>query len=442
MKQPDLLIIDLGNSETFSSVLRETLQSSSIVRTHVLKNNMESFDARSMETFLTGLISFFAPDVIMLVLPAGGLRKEQYKFQEGNWYSYIPLASIDIPGSFDIAVILRPDAPTHLFEAGGKAILSVIWYAIGHYTRSARAGTRRDMKAAPLVGRNLSFLNQVEKVPRAALCDSGVLIEGEPGTGKKTLACRIHSLGNRAGRSFVRMDCTLIPPDLIEMELFGQETRDYRGKVVSQRGLIQKAHGGTLFIEEIEKLPASVQIRLLQLLREGTFKPVGSSRERPADVRLIGALAGSNGESVSKSNLRRDFYYALSVIPFKLPALRQRREDILPLALHFLESYCSKSGTRVVPLSDEVLLRFALYDWPGNLTELKHSVERAAFRSRTSTILESDIALPGRDELQSSLSEAKRRFLTRFGASSEVSRRRPRKEHRTEGFDSRSTLLP
>ena len=416
MKQPDVLLIDLTKSEVFSSVLRETLRSSSIMRTHVLKNSLDTFGSGNVETYLARLVSFFDPDLIMLVLPAGQLKKINLHFLQPDRFAYMPLASIDIRPSLGILMILKAGVPLELLQAAnGEGILSVMWSVIGHYSLAAvKAGTPQDTQPAPLVGRNLLFLNEVDKIPRAAVCDSGVLIEGEPGTGRNSFARRIHLLGERAGKPFVRVDCRVIPPDLIERELFGQETTDDRKAVLSTPGLIQRAQGGTLFLEEIDRLPPSVQIRLLHLLRNRAFKPLGSRRERPADVRLIGALSNSAKAAIRDNKLRRDFYYGLSVISIKLPPLRQRREDILPLARHFLNGYFAKSGAKAIPFSEEVLRQIAFYDWPGNVMELKYSVERAASRSRTSVIRESDVRLPGRNDLPDSLEEAKQRFMTRF----------------------------
>jgi hypothetical protein len=416
MKEPNVLLVDLAKSENFSSVLRETLRSSPILRIHVLKNSFEVSRAGDVETYLTRLVSFFDPDLIILVLPAGRLKKINYRFLEPTRFGYTPPVSIDTSPPIGILMILKADAPLELLEAAsGEGILSVMWSAIGHYPPAAvKPSVRQDVKPTPLIGRNLLFLRQLSKIPRAAECNSGVLIEGEPGTGRNTFARTIHMVGDRAGRPFVRVDCRVIPPDLIEKQLFGREKEEGQRKDPFSPGLIERAEGGTLFLEEVDKLPASVQIRLLRLLRERTFRPHGGTSERPADVRLIGALTNSARDSLRNSRLRRDFYYGLSVISIQLPALRERREDILPLAMHFLNDCFAKSGSRALHFSEEVLCRLAFYDWPGNVMELKHSVERAASRSKTPIIRESDILLPRKDYPPVSLREAKQRFMTRF----------------------------
>ncbi len=416
MKLPDVLLIDLGKRETFSDVLREALQSSSIMRVHVLKNSLETFDAGSVETYLTRLASFFGPDLIILVLPAGRLKKTSLHLSQPNRSSYIPLASIDIPRFFGILMIVKADAPMELLKAADvEGILSLMWSLIDHCPlATVKAITRQHRKPTPLIGGNPSFLRQLDKIPRAAQCNSGVLIEGAPGTGRNTFARRIHLLGDRAEKPMVSVDCRLIPPDLAEKELFGLETRDERGVAISTRGLVQKAQGGTLFLEEIDRLPPSVQVRLLHLLRDKAFKPLGAMSERPADVRLIGALGSSVKDSIRKSKLRWDFYYGISVISIKLPALRERREDIPTLARHFLNGCRENSRTRAASFSEEVMRRFVFYDWPGNIRELKHSVERAASRSRTSVIREIDLRLPWRGDLPD-FREAKQRFLRKLG---------------------------
>jgi DNA-binding NtrC family response regulator len=416
MKMPDVLFIDLGRSEVFSSVLREALRSSSIVRAHLLKFSLETFGTGDVETYLTRLTSFFDPDLIMLVLPAAQLRKIELRLLKSNRFGYIPLTSIDIRPSSDILMVLKAGARSEFLETyNGEGILSIIWSVIGRHSHAAvKSGGHNETEPTPLIGKNILFLGELNKIQRAAACSSGVLIEGEPGTGRKTFAHRIHLLGERAEKPFVRVDCRVVPPDLIEKKLFGQEAK-YHGKgASSSHGLIQKAHGGTLFLEEIDRLSPPVQIRLLHLLRTRTFKPLGSEQERPADVRVIGTSANSAQDMMRNNRLRKDFYYALSIISIKLPALRQRREDILPLARHFLNSCFSNSETAAIRFSEEVLRRFAFYDWPGNVTELKYSVERAASKSRTSVIRERDLLLPERDDLPDSLQDAKRKFLTRY----------------------------
>ena len=412
---PNVLLIDLGRKETSSSVLRETLQSSSIMRVHALKNSFETFEAGGVEKCLTRVASFLDPDLIILVLPAGQLKKVSFNLSRSNRLGFIPLVSINISRSFGI-LVLKSDAPSEITEATcGESILSVLWSAIDPSPLSiVKAGTRQDLKQAPLIGKNLLFLRQLDKVPLAAVCNSGVLIEGEPGTGRNTFAHRIHLLGDRAEKPLVHVDCRLIPPDLAQQELFGLETRDDRGVVVSTPGLIQKGHGGTLFLEEIDMLPASVQVRLLQFLRDGAFKPLGAKSEKRADVRLIGSLRNSAEDSMRTGKLRRDFYYGVSVISIKLPALRKRREDIPRLALHFLDSCRTKFRTEARSFSEEALRKFAFYDWPGNIRELKHSVEFAASRSRSSVIQETDLRLPCRDDLPYSLQEAKQRFTSKL----------------------------
>ena len=416
MRLPDVLLIDLSKRETFSSVLRETLQSSSVMRVQVLKNSFETFEAGDIEANLVRLTSFFEPDLIILVLPVGRLKKLSFRFSQSNRFGYIPLTSIDIPRSFGILIILKADSPLEFREPADRGrILSVMWSAIDHLSLAAvKTGTRQKLNPAPLIGRNLSFLRQLDKIPPAAVCNSGVLIEGEPGTGRNTFAHRIHSLGDRAGKPLVRVDCRVIPPDLAEKEIFGLETRGDRG-VLSTPGLIQKAQGGTLFLEEIDRLSPSVQVRLLHLLRDRAFKPLGARSEIQADVRLIGSLRNSAEDSMRNRKLRRDFYYGVSVISIELPALRERREDIPQLARHFLNGCRANSRTKASSFSEEVLRRFAFYDWPGNIKELKHSVERAASRSRTSVIHDVDVHLPSRDDLPYSLREAKQRFISKLG---------------------------
>jgi DNA-binding NtrC family response regulator len=204
-----------------------------------------------------------------------------------------------------------------------------------------------------------------------------VLITGETGTGKELVARGIHQISPRAKCPFVVVNCAAIPEQLLEAELFGHARGAFTGAVQSRLGRIHVAQGGTLFLDEVGELPLSMQAKLLRFLQDGEVQRLGSSDVFRVDVRVISATNVDLLRSVHQKMFRQDLYYRLAVFPIELPALRQRREDIVPLASHFLDGLCeqaSDSPKTICPSAEAVLRQ---YSWPGNVRELQHAVERA-----------------------------------------------------------------
>jgi DNA-binding NtrC family response regulator len=204
-----------------------------------------------------------------------------------------------------------------------------------------------------------------------------VLISGETGTGKEVCARAIHYLSARAAKPFLAVNCGAIPVELIENELFGHERGAYTDAGTSQRGVIAEAESGTLFLDEIDCLPLLAQVKLLRFLQEKEFRPLGASKTVKASVRVIAATNTNLEEAILQGKLRRDLYYRINILPLLLPPLRQRPEDILLLARHFLEKYANEFAKPAPELSTEVLQILRGYTWPGNVRELEHTIERA-----------------------------------------------------------------
>jgi two-component system response regulator GlrR len=244
-----------------------------------------------------------------------------------------------------------------------------------------------------LVGESPSFLAAVEKIPLVARCEASVLLFGETGTGKELVARAIHYLSPRARRPFIAVNCGAIPTELVENELFGHERSAYTGAVTPQVGVVQEAEGGTLLLDEVDSLPLLAQVKLLRFLQEKEFRPLGSSRTRRADVRVLAAANTDLETAVREGRMRQDLYYRLNVIPLRLPPLRERREDIPHLARHFLRKH---SGERRAPsLSPQALDVLVGYDWPGNVRELEHVLERAVILAPDEELLcERHLVLP------------------------------------------------
>lgn len=206
---------------------------------------------------------------------------------------------------------------------------------------------------------------------------STVLLTGETGTGKEVFASYIHNISNRRDHSFIVVDCTSLPESLMESELFGYEKGTFTGALSSgKKGMIESANGGTLFLDEINSLPLSLQGKLLRVIETKTIKKLGSVKPQPVDFRLIVATNVDLTQCIEEKSFRSDLYYRLNVLPFHLPPLRERREDIIPLANRFLEEFQQVYGIRRA-FSQQVFDELLEYDWPGNIRELRNFVERS-----------------------------------------------------------------
>lgn len=241
------------------------------------------------------------------------------------------------------------------------------------------------------IGAAPSFMTAIQRIPRIAACGVTVLLNGETGTGKEMCARAIHQLSPRASGPFVPVDCGSIPLDLFENELFGHEPGAYTDARRSRPGLITEAEGGTLFLDEVEALGALAQTKLLRFLQEHTFKPLGASRYRDANTRIIAATNEDLHRKTGVGEFRKDLYYRLNVVSLRLPPLRHRREDILLLARHFLCRAGREYGQFDLCLSPHAEDRLLDYAWPGNVRELENVIRQAIFLSETSTIRPVDI---------------------------------------------------
>jgi DNA-binding NtrC family response regulator len=216
-----------------------------------------------------------------------------------------------------------------------------------------------------------------QMIKRVAAMPSTVLLQGESGVGKEVAARALHSMSPRAQRPFVPVNCGAISPELIESELFGHAKGAFTGASEAHHGLFYYARGGTLFLDEIAELPLSMQAKLLRVLEDRMIRPVGSTREIPVDIRVVAATNRNLADEVRQGRFRQDLFYRLDVVNIVIPPLRQRREDILPLARHFAAQLASHLGLPTVPLDDDIVARLQTYDWPGNVRELKNLVERS-----------------------------------------------------------------
>jgi DNA-binding NtrC family response regulator len=236
----------------------------------------------------------------------------------------------------------------------------------------------------PIIGDSPVMRKLSETIRLIAARDYTVLIRGESGTGKELVARALHDLSPRRDRPFVTLNCAALPASLLESELFGHERGAFTGAVRKHDGYVERAAGGTLFIDEIDDLPLDLQPRLLRVLQEKEIVRVGGSAIIPVDVRILAATKVELQEEVKAGRFRADLFYRLNIIPVTIPPLRQRREDIIPLIVHFFEKHGAKDRFRV--LSPESFEDLRSYTWPGNVRELENLVERIIALSDTLSV--------------------------------------------------------
>lgn len=227
-----------------------------------------------------------------------------------------------------------------------------------------------------IIGNSLPIQKLKRQIEKVAKTNAWVLILGENGTGKELVAKSIHYLSDRAYKPFVDINCAAIPDELFEAELFGYEKGAFTNAVLRKAGKLEIADGGTLFLDEVADLSLRAQAKLLRVLEEKTFSRLGSNQKIKVDIRIISATNKNLDEEIAKGNFRQDLAFRLSVIPLKVPPLRERGEDIILLAKHFLQKSCIENKMPVPEISEEVKKIFLKYPWPGNVRELKNLMER------------------------------------------------------------------
>jgi Nif-specific regulatory protein len=228
-----------------------------------------------------------------------------------------------------------------------------------------------------IVGNSREMAPVYEMINQVASSDATVLIRGESGTGKELIAQAVHYGSPRAEGPFVRVNCAALPEGLVESELFGHERGAFTGAIQRRPGRFERASGGTIFLDEIGDLPASVQVRLLRVLQEREFERVGGSQVLTADVRVVAATNRDLEKDMHHGLFRADLYYRLNVFPIHVPPLRERRTDIILLADHFIEKYNQRHARSIVRLSTPAIDLLMAYHWPGNVRELENAIERA-----------------------------------------------------------------
>ncbi len=237
------------------------------------------------------------------------------------------------------------------------------------------------------------MLHIYEMIRQVARTKTSVMITGESGTGKELIAKAIHEQSDRANAPFVTINCGGIPENLLESEFFGHRKGAFTGATADKQGLMEIAHKGTLFLDEVAELSISMQVKLLRAVQERIFRPVGGTRDISVDIRIVSATNKKLEDEVIAGNFREDLFYRLNVIEIKIPPLRERKGDLLSLAQHFLEKYSRELGKQVTKFSSYAIDLLKKYDFPGNIRELENLIERSVALSNTNILLPDSLAM-------------------------------------------------
>ena len=259
--------------------------------------------------------------------------------------------------------------------------------------RYLRAELRSRYSPESLIAESVAMQEVLDLVRRAARGRSTVLLTGESGTGKELLARAVHYHSDRVGGPFLAINCKALAESVLESELFGHERGAFTGAERAKPGLFERAEGGTLFLDEIGEISADFQGKLLRVLQERRLNRVGGTEERAVDVRIVAATNRNLRQDSAEGRFREDLYFRLAVIPISIPPLRSRREDILPLARHFLAKSCAEMARQMLSWTDEVEAFFLRHSWPGNVRELENTVERGVVLARGERIGLEDLLL-------------------------------------------------
>jgi two-component system response regulator GlrR len=254
-------------------------------------------------------------------------------------------------------------------------------------------GERYDFKN--IIARSAAMQVVLDAVTRVAGTESTVFLAGESGTGKELIARALHLASPRREKPFVAINCAALPESILESELFGHERGSFTGAHRSTRGLFSQAHEGTLFLDEIGDMPQAVQAKLLRVLQERQFYPVGGEQPVVVDVRVITATNKNLEQEVASGKFREDLFYRIHVIPILLPPLRERKDDIPALAEHFVRKFCEAMNKKTLAISPAAMRRMLLYDWPGNVRELENAIEYAVAMA-SQDVLSEEMVLPSR----------------------------------------------
>ena len=420
MNVPKLLILNINSENTLSDVLRGILESLRL-SLETLHAFVEEGDQAFENCVPLSTLTAYGPQLVFLVLPTDLLNQADNLVQllKKNLGAASLFLVTDGGKPEEIFALLRSGLSDYITPPLNPAdIYPRIWRLLEQTARKAvpKQEIKEHLEMKHLIGKNKVFKAEINRIPTIAKYDSSVLILGETGTGKEMCVRAIHHLSPRANKPFVSVNCAAIPLELLENELFGHERGAFTSAHSSQLGLISEADGGTILLDEIDSLPPLAQVKLLRFIQEKEYRPLGSTKKREADVRVIAATNVNIEKAIREKRFRQDLYYRINVVQLTLPPLRERKEDIPLLAQHFLTKYATKFNKQAEDFSLEAVEKLMSYNWPGNVRELEHIIERAVIFSEHQIIRGSELSLQNciPETLPESLREAKNRVIRQF----------------------------
>jgi two-component system response regulator GlrR len=253
------------------------------------------------------------------------------------------------------------------------------------------------LSVSNIIGKSKNMQAVFDKVVQAGESDSTIHIQGESGTGKELIANVLHNISSRQNQPFVAINCAAIPENLLESELFGFKKGAFTGAERNRKGLFTQAHGGTLFLDEISEMPLTMQAKLLRVLEERKFYPLGGEKPIEIDIRLLTASNRQLEREAEEGTFRKDLFYRIHVIPIYLPPLRERKEDIMLLANHFFKKYTRQMNRKIRGFSGKAIRKLLAYTWPGNVRQLENTVEYAITMA-TQNVISADLILPDQED--------------------------------------------
>jgi two-component system nitrogen regulation response regulator NtrX len=387
----------------------------------------EGFDTSAVhdgESAIRAIAEEGAPDLVLLDIAMPGRDGVEILVEITRRWPGLPVVMMSGHGSVEAAVRTTRHGAYDFIEKplSLDKVLLTIQHALEQVRleRENRNLRSQALRAHEILGDSSAVRKLKEQIAVAAPTNGWVLIHGENGTGKELVARQIHCQSKRANGPFVEVNCAAIPEELIESELFGHEKGAFTGAVATKRGRFELAHGGTLFLDEIGDMSLMTQAKVLRVLQERTFERVGGTETLEVDVRVIAATNKNLEQEIAEGRFREDLYYRLNVIPFHVPPLRERSEDVAVLARAFVDEFCAESATRRKELSESTLERLRRHAWPGNVRELRNLMERIVILTPGPRIEASDLpatlgaAAPGNGRSASSLEQARREFEREF----------------------------
>ncbi len=314
------------------------------------------------------------PDTIVIMISAYATAENAVEAMNEGAYDYLP----------------KPFDNRELKQTIAKA-LSL--RTLTNEKKSIDSELKKNLHFGMLVGHSPRMQHIYEVIQQIAPTKTSVLITGESGTGKELIARAIHQKSNRHDKPFVVINCSSIPESLIESEIFGYKKGAFTGATHDKKGLFEAANSGTVFLDEIGELSQPMQVKLLRVLQERAFKPVGTSEDVSVDIRIVSATNKKLEEEVINGNFREDLFYRINVVEIKVPPLRERKSDIRALAQHFLDKFSRESGKEITKISSYAVDLLQKYNFPGNIRELENLIERSVALSSTNIILPDSLSL-------------------------------------------------